>query len=146
MTESKMFIHAVEDSLYFEHIPLTHTQLSTDEEVIFSMQQTKVDPDVKSLSIHQRKCIFSDELKLKYYRDEPYTYSGCMKDCRLHQALKVCGCLPPFHRPPKINATKCDIQSLKCLKDERILDTKKCQHCELGCDFTVFTTENIQTR
>jgi hypothetical protein len=33
---------------------------------------------------------------------------------------------------------------LKCLKDDRILDSNKCNHCELSCDFSVYTIEKIQ--
>ena len=110
-----------------------------------SMQQTKNDRSVEDLSIDQRKCFFNDEVELKHIRNEPYTYPGCLRDCKINLALDFCGCLPPFHIPFNDSLTLCEIQDLKCLKDERITDLSRCKKCELSCDFITFTVENIIT-
>lgn len=60
------------------------------------MKQTYTTEDAKQLSIVQRKCIFPDEVKLDIYRNE-YTFTACMKECRINKCMKFCKCLPPFY-------------------------------------------------
>lgn len=127
-------------------MPAATTGLQKFVDVTVSMQQTKTNKNIEELSVPQRKCILKNELKLKHFSNEPYTFSNCMKDCRIDQALNICGCLPPFYRLNQFNnITHCDIQSLKCLKDEKVLDIRKCSHCELSCEFTIFSVESIHT-
>lgn len=61
------------------------------------MKETKTDGNARDLSLQQRKCIFANEMKLKYYKNEAYSYSGCMKECRIDKAMLLCGCIPPFY-------------------------------------------------
>lgn len=140
-TPAKIFINSVDEHLSFEQIPLVKMELSTLMSVLISMQTTTTNKNAKDLSVNQRQCIFSDEVKLKYLK-EPYTFSGCMRECRMDQATDVCGCLPPFYVAG--NSTPCDFESLKCLKDERISDIGKCMRCELACDFSVFSLDKLQ--
>lgn len=143
---SKIFINSAEESLYFDQIPAAQSQMASVVNVKVSMQQTKVDESVYNLSVQQRKCILKDEVKLQHFPNEPYSFSNCMRDCRMQRALELCECLPPFYRSSSLrNSTYCNTESLKCLKDEKILDVLKCQHCELTCDFTTFSVESVQT-
>ncbi|EFA08448.1 sodium channel protein Nach [Tribolium castaneum] len=69
-------------------------------------------PEVKDVSIRQRKCRFSDESDLNVYRY--YSYSACCVQCRKDAQLKICNCahhLMP-NTPPK---NKCNITGLYCL-------------------------------
>lgn len=62
------------------------------------MKQTYTTEDARQLSVLQRKCIFPDELKLDIYSDE-YTFTSCMKECRIAKCLRFCKCIPPFYKP-----------------------------------------------
>lgn len=91
----------------------------------------------------QRKCIFPDERKLKYY-DEDYTYSGCMLDCRIDILLKSCDCVPPFYRPSQLYKY-CELKDLECLSKyaSNVTDLRRCRHCKLSCHYTVFNIEKL---
>lgn len=67
-------------------------------ELLISMKQTYTTEDAKQLTIGQRKCIFPNEIKLDYF-DGEYTFTNCMKECRIKNCLKYCDCIPPFYRP-----------------------------------------------
>ena len=97
---------------------------------------------IKSLfSFRQRKCIFPLEKRMTYYKDE-YTFSGCMKECRINKCLKFCKCIPPFYKPGNLakSITYCDLKGLKCLSKylSNITGINDCQHCELGCQVKYF--------
>lgn len=139
-------MNPVKESLHFEQFSMIKTKLGETSHALVAMQQTNTDRNAFDLSIHQRKCIFEEEVSMKYFKDEPYTITGCLKECKLEQALKICGCIPPFYRPSHLrNATHCDFQSLKCLKDEKVWKVDQCRHCELSCDYTTFSVENLKT-
>lgn len=142
---AKIYLNPTEESLHFEQVPVSYTELETSIDMTISMQQTKNDRSVEDLSINQRKCVFSDEVELKHFKNEPYTLAGCLRDCKVDLALDFCGCLPPFHPPKHNNLTFCGVRDLRCLKDQMITDVSKCAHCELSCDFTTFALENIKT-
>jgi acid-sensing ion channel, other len=126
--------------LRFEQKPLIQINAAHEARAIISIEQTKTDKSVHDLSVHQRKCIFSNEISLNFFKDEPYTYTGCLKQCKLDQAIDMCGCIPPFYRSKQLaNSTFCDLKSLKCLKDEKVFNIAKCDHCELACDFTTIS-------
>lgn len=67
-------------------------------ELLISMKQTYTTEDARQLTVGQRKCIFPEEIKLDYF-DEEYTFTSCMKECRIKSCLKYCNCIPPFYRP-----------------------------------------------
>ena len=140
---TRLFLNSPEEFLHFEQEKVFQTQLSTTVHILLSMHNTVAQKPVKDLTIHQRKCIQGSEIKLKILKDHKYSYSVCSSDCKMELAQQVCGCLPPFHRIKSMNSTFCNIESLKCLKDEKILDLDKCKHCELLCDFTTFQVEKI---
>ncbi|XP_067641904.1 sodium channel protein Nach isoform X2 [Eurosta solidaginis] len=94
-------------------------------EARISKKSTYTTDDARQLTIGQRKCIFYDEVKLQYF-PEGYTFSSCMKECRMKRAIKFCKCNPPFYKPiPNITSIK------------------NCMHCELSCSKTVFNIEKL---
>jgi hypothetical protein len=52
--------------------------------------------DVRSLSVFQRKCRFWEESDLDI--SPVYSYNLCRMQCRVTQALQLCGCVPHFYR------------------------------------------------
>ncbi|XP_061392832.1 pickpocket protein 28-like, partial [Musca vetustissima] len=91
----------------------------------------------------QRKCIFYDEVKLTYFPEE-YTFSSCMKECRMKKAIKLCKCLPPFYKPVA-NVKMCGLNDMDCLTEYRnnITNIKDCMQCELSCSKTVYNIEKL---
>jgi hypothetical protein len=52
--------------------------------------------DVRSLSLSQRKCRFPEESDLDI--SPVYSYNLCRMQCRMDQAMRLCGCVPHFYR------------------------------------------------
>lgn len=139
---SKLFMNSVEESVHSEQAPLWSMKLGTAFEVLIGMHKTEASPKVHDLKMHQRKCVFENEVAFKHMKGEPYSYSGCMNDCQIDLTQETCGCIPPFHRTKSLkNTTICDVERLKCLKANKISDPRQCRHCELPCAFTTFSVE-----
>ncbi|XP_034490359.1 sodium channel protein Nach [Drosophila innubila] len=112
-------------------------------EVRISKKNTYTTDDARQLSIGQRKCIFSDEVKLNYFTDA-YTFSSCMKQCRMAKAIMLCKCNPPFYKPIN-NVPMCAVKDFSCLNDYKlnITNIRDCLQCELSCSKTVFNIDKL---
>lgn len=144
--KSNIYTHSYEESLHARHQmmipPLNPGKILS----VISMQETISDFTVRELRLKQRKCLFENEAKFKYYKNDPYSYSTCMKECRIDRALKICGCLPPVYLTEFMeNITKCNFEDLKCLKDQSIVDDREC-NCLLPCEFTSVSIESINRK
>lgn len=144
--ESEIIVNSYEETVIdgfvskFDVNPSTNSAVSVD----INMEETVSGSSIRKLSLIQRECLFNNEKKFKYYQDEKYSYSTCMKECRIDRALDICGCLPPVYQTDyMVNLTKCDFFSLKCLKDRRVIDDLKC-NCLLPCEFTSVHVDHIQ--
>ncbi|XP_064537003.1 sodium channel protein Nach [Drosophila montana] len=140
---SRIFIFSNEEyfgSDFNAQIDWTEDQLV---EVRISKKNTYTTDDARQLSIGQRKCIFSDEVKLNYFQDA-YTFSSCMKQCRMNKAIKLCKCNPPFYKPIT-NVPMCAVKDFACLNEYRlnITNIKDCLQCELSCSKTVFNIDKL---
>lgn len=114
--------------------------------ILVTMQETISDITVRELRKKQRKCLFKDEANFKYFKDDEYSYTTCMKECRIKKALNICGCLPPVYLNEWMtNLTKCEFESLKCLKDQSFVDSHDC-NCVLPCDMTSVYIESISRK
>ncbi|XP_054086712.1 sodium channel protein Nach [Zeugodacus cucurbitae] len=112
-------------------------------EARISKKNTYTTDDARQLTIGQRKCIFYDEVKLQYF-PEGYTFSSCMKECRMKRAIKFCKCNPPFYKPISSVPT-CGVSDLMCLEKNKanITNIRNCMQCELSCSKTVFNIEKL---
>lgn len=72
--------------------PLEYKSLSLDPE------QTVATPEVRSLSLRDRKCVFTDEKSLKLYSN--YSHENCLNECRIEKIVKLCSCIPFFYKNP----------------------------------------------
>lgn len=95
--ESKIFVHSHFENFGLDFRPHIIWEPDFAAELLISMKQTYTTDDARQLSIGQRKCIFADEVKLDIY-DEEYTFTSCMKECRLKKSMKLCHCIAPFYR------------------------------------------------
>lgn len=96
--ESKIFVHSHFENFGWDFRPHIVWEPDFAAELLISLKQTYTTEDARQLSIGQRKCIFPDEVKLDIYNEE-YTFTSCMKECRLKKSMKFCRCIPPFYRP-----------------------------------------------
>uniref|UniRef100_A0A182QA18 Uncharacterized protein n=1 Tax=Anopheles farauti TaxID=69004 RepID=A0A182QA18_9DIPT len=141
LRESNIFVHSYNEISGWDFQPQVMWDIDSKVEFLISMKQTYTTEDAQQLSIGQRKCIFPEEEKLQYYQDA-YTFSGCMKECRIAKSYKYCRCVPPFYAPVRALPT-CATGSFQCLSEytENITSIYSCQDCELGCLNTVYDIE-----
>ncbi|XP_034244838.1 sodium channel protein Nach-like [Thrips palmi] len=109
--------------------------------LMFVPKMTYTVDGARQLSMRQRGCVFFDEIHLRVSPDY-YTFSACVRQCRMDKVVKACGCLPFFYTLLP-NQRYCKLRELKCVID--ILDTVsnaklKCP-CMLGCEHTVYDME-----
>lgn len=66
----------------------------------FSVQpaETYATDNVRSLSINQRNCAFSDEIRLHTFTK--YSYQNCLAECRMNITRELCGCTPFYYTNP----------------------------------------------
>lgn len=63
---------------------------------IMSMSKVKTKQNVKDLSVHQRKCKFSNDGGLKTW--PVYAPTMCVIECRMKVIQDKCNCRPHFAR------------------------------------------------
>ncbi|KAJ1532259.1 hypothetical protein ONE63_000875 [Megalurothrips usitatus] len=107
----------------------------------FDAKETYTTSDARQLSIRQRKCVYPDEVAL--VTDHKYTYSACMRQCRMELAQRLCGCVPPFYSLPALSY--CTLKEMGCLvkNAEKFTPKNISCPCELGCMHTVYEMEKL---
>lgn len=96
--ESKIFVHSHYETFGWDYRPHIIWEPEFSVELLLSMKQTYTTDDARQLSIGQRKCIFPNEIKLGIYNAE-YSFTSCMKECRLKKSMQLCRCIAPFYGP-----------------------------------------------
>ncbi|XP_052863169.1 sodium channel protein Nach-like [Anopheles cruzii] len=141
LRESSIFVHSYNEISGWDFQPQVLWDVESKVEFLISMKQTYTTDDAQQLSIGQRKCIFPEEKKLQFYQDA-YTFSGCMKECRIAKSLQFCKCAPPFYAPIR-SIPLCTVAQFGCLSEHsaNITSISSCQDCELGCLNTVYDIE-----
>ncbi|KAG5682787.1 hypothetical protein PVAND_012118 [Polypedilum vanderplanki] len=147
MVSSKVYVHSIDEVTGFDVRPIFEHDIGYAITLLITMKQTYTTDDARQLTIGQRKCIFPDERRLKYYKDDVYSFSQCMKLCRLERSNFFCQCIPPFYVPAATttNYRHCSIEDFSCLVKHvnNITDIKACKHCELSCLNTVYDIEKF---
>jgi acid-sensing ion channel, other len=146
VASSKIFIHSIDEVSGYDFRPIFKHDVGYAVTLMITMKQTYTTEEAELLSVAQRKCIFPDERKLQYYKDDVYSFSQCMRQCRMERANFYCRCIPPFYLPE--NAFKyrqCGIEDIICLLKHvsNITNIKACKHCELSCHNTVYDVEKF---
>ncbi|XP_037874750.1 sodium channel protein Nach [Bombyx mori] len=139
-TTFDIYIHSTEEMAGLEQ-SAQHSWDYRVEKVSFSVKHTYTTDDARQLSIRQRRCVFADELHLD--TSNIYTYSACMRQCRMRRSRSFCKCVPHFY--PTIKGYKqCTLRELECIAKHAsaITDVTKCS-CELGCSHTVYEVEKL---
>jgi len=142
---SKVFVHSIDEvtSLDFRQTFQWDTGYAID--LLITMKQTYTTEDALQLTVNQRQCIFPNEVKLNYYKNDNYSFSACMKHCRMEKANKLCKCIPPFYKPASGNYRYCGLPDIECLLkfSDNITDIRSCRRCELSCLNTVYDIEKF---
>lgn len=99
LTPVHIYVHSHAENFGWDFRPQIDWHPPFSTELLISMKQTYTTEDARQLSIVQRKCIFPDELRLGIYDDDEYTFTSCMKECRVKKCIQYCRCVPPFYRP-----------------------------------------------
>lgn len=67
----------------------------------FELITTASTPSVRELSIHQRKCVFRDEILLDV--NNIYNPTACMMQCKFGEVIEKCNCiLPGYYNSGKV--------------------------------------------
>jgi acid-sensing ion channel, other len=148
---SRVFVHSIDEITGYDFRPTFSHDIGHAVTLLISMKQTYTTDDARQLTIGQRKCIFPDEKRLKYYKDDVYSFSQCMRQCRIERSHFFCSCVAPFyHMPPTTsegikNYRHCGIEDFSCLLKfhHNITDIRMCKHCELSCLNTVYDIEKF---
>ncbi|XP_056643588.1 sodium channel protein Nach-like [Diorhabda sublineata] len=72
--------------------------------------------EVLDTSVEKRKCWYSHERNLIYYKR--YNFNNCMVECRMNLTIQLCHCVPFFFIPNENNyatARLCNLKDVKCL-------------------------------
>ncbi|CAH0727769.1 unnamed protein product, partial [Brenthis ino] len=139
-TTIDIYIHSSEEIAGLEQSP-QHSWDRRVEKVSFSVKHTYTTEDARQLSIRQRRCVFHDEQILE--TSNIYTYSACMRQCRMQRCRSFCKCVPHFY--PAIKGYRyCTVKELECIAKHvtAITDITHCL-CELGCSHTVYEVEKL---
>lgn len=144
---ARIFVHSHAENFGWDFRPQIEWTPPYSTDLLITMKQTYTTEDARQLSVVQRKCIFPDEQRLSIYNDDEYTFTSCMKECRLRKAVQLCHCVPPFYRPLDV-APYCDLQDFDCLTKNvgNITDVRDCKGCELSCSNTVYDIEKLSEK
>lgn len=140
---SQVYLHSTEEVSGYDTRPQFLYEPLTAVDLLISMKQTYTTADAGQLTVGQRKCIFQGEIEVNYYKNDTYSLSVCMKNCRMLNAAKLCKCILPFYKPQTGNYQQCSLSDMKCLRDNRQNITNGCFKCELSCNNTVYESEKF---
>lgn len=142
---SHVYDHSTEDVFGYDFRPQFFWDIGYAIDLLIIMQSTYTTSDAKQLNIGQRKCIFQGEIDLNYHRNDIYSISACMQQCRMQKANELCKCIPPFYEPATGSYRQCMLSDFKCLKDnqQNITDIRACPDCELSCMNTVYESQKF---
>uniref|UniRef100_A0A1B0AAZ8 Pickpocket protein 28 n=1 Tax=Glossina pallidipes TaxID=7398 RepID=A0A1B0AAZ8_GLOPL len=84
---------------------------------------TTAEAEVRKLPIAYRKCRYTNENNLNYFRS--YSPGLCRTECRVHAALAKCGCKPYFYA---VGSKKniCDVKGMLCLEKAEWPESARC--------------------
>ncbi|XP_068085172.1 sodium channel protein Nach-like [Anabrus simplex] len=82
-------------------------------------ETTYATPQVRSLDVKQRQCLFDDESgPERSLGSSDYSFSNCLIRCKLQHLKQICNCTPYFY-PSSEDTRECDLLDVKCLADNR---------------------------
>ncbi|KAF6209977.1 hypothetical protein GE061_015732 [Apolygus lucorum] len=133
----KIFLHTEADVPYLNTLMTDILQPVANQIRYFHITVTDIEnpPELRELSISQRRCRFQDENNL--VTSDYYSYSACVVDCRRRAQFEACGCTSHF--TPKSNLEdQCGLKGILCLNQNQanlsVQKTKWGDKLGLVCD------------
>lgn len=141
------YLHSVREVFSYDARAQFSYEPANTVDLLISMKETYTTEDANQLSITQRRCIFPEEKEMNFHqeKDEAYSLTACMKECRMKLAIRFCQCIPPFYAPKNSKYQYCTLDDMaKFIRYiSNITDITKCLHCELSCHSTVYDIEKF---
>ncbi|XP_055921228.1 sodium channel protein Nach [Eupeodes corollae] len=131
------YIHNNKDVVEPDIKSVIRREINTNEisNVDVTLEIISAEEEVRNVPINYRKCRFSNENNLKYFKT--YRPILCRIECRINAALKLCQCKPFFYVVgPK--GPICNIKGLLCLAKNNWMNTK-CDQCLEMCAVHKYT-------
>jgi acid-sensing ion channel, other len=73
---------------------LLEIRMGSTVNVILKPKMITTAEELRDYPISLRKCYFSNELQLKYFKE--YTPTNCEIECEVDRILEICGCRPMY--------------------------------------------------
>lgn len=107
--------------------------IPTGQETKFRIRVSKLDstPDIKSVAVSRRQCVFNDEGELLYFQS--YSRSNCEMECQAARYIKYCNCIEPYMPRIYSNATLCGLKDLNCIRNIGFFTESLEQTCAEMC-------------
>ncbi|XP_026466624.1 pickpocket protein 11-like [Ctenocephalides felis] len=140
--KNKLFVLSPDGYFSIDFYTVMDWQIKSNSQLEITVQMKSIyaSDDFKQLSLSQRKCILKEDNFKMGTRNEQYSYSLCMRECRAQRALKICKCIPHFSilRTEK-DPRQCSISQLFCIANRSfdIINPKKCP-CLTPCDEKIY--------
>ncbi|BES96243.1 Amiloride-sensitive sodium channel [Nesidiocoris tenuis] len=111
---AKIYLHSEHEVPYLNHPSSDILTVDPTQEKHYRITITGIDndPEVRELSVYQRKCRFPDENYMK--SADFYSYSSCIVDCRRRAQMELCNCTSHF-TPKSKPEEHCDYDGILCL-------------------------------
>ncbi|XP_077288026.1 pickpocket protein 28-like [Arctopsyche grandis] len=92
-------------------------------------------PNVRSISLNKRRCYFSDERQLVYYRT--YTQKNCEMECEARLTIERCNCSQYF-MPKNSSIRICGVADASCYVELKVNESSlmvdtNCDECFPSC-------------
>ncbi|BES96237.1 Amiloride-sensitive sodium channel [Nesidiocoris tenuis] len=110
----KVYLHSAYDVPYFNTLSsdIINPVINEAKFAYITIAGTENPPEVRELSVYQRKCRFHDENNLE--SADFYSYSACVVDCRRRAQMELCNCTSHF-MPKTKTEEHCDYDGIICL-------------------------------
>ncbi|BES96239.1 Amiloride-sensitive sodium channel [Nesidiocoris tenuis] len=134
---AKVYLHSEYETPFLDsHLSnIFRPNPSHENHIQITIADTENSPEVRELSIYQRKCRFPDENDLQ--SADFYSYSACVVDCRRRAQMELCNCTSHF-TPKTRPEDQCDFDGIICLGSHSsrftVLKSKWSDKDGLACD------------
>ncbi|XP_044262688.1 pickpocket protein 28-like [Tribolium madens] len=126
--------------IYAHHpaeLPSKYVKIGNEKKYKFGIkpEATITDSSLKNYAPHRRKCFYSYERPLKFFKI--YTKQNCDTECLANFTLKRCGCVP-FYMPFEKSTPICGYSNFVCKSRARniLLDMEMVSEVEKSSDLT----------
>ncbi|BES96240.1 Amiloride-sensitive sodium channel [Nesidiocoris tenuis] len=111
---AKVYLHSEYEVPYLNSLSsdVLNSELHLFKDYWVATNEVENQPEVRGLSLYQRKCRFPDENYIE--SADFYSYSSCIVDCRRRAQMKLCNCTS-HHMPKTKPEEHCDYDGIICL-------------------------------